>query len=163
MAPFDLQLPHSSSAVFVPEMDPSALALPVHQVSMQLTTLSACILRSGWHYITPRPFFRKMWFIDCSCMDITEIISSYMNPLSHRAQLLACLEMHTFLIMVCMKMTAADGRETSSLLQSNSIDSSDYFTPHSSCRSGELNCSRKSCPMTEPLTTVYVHCVHKVL
>ena len=83
------------------------------------------------------------------------------NPLSHCTQLLACLEMHTLLIIVCMKMTAVDGRKTPSLLQSNSIDSSDYFTPHSSCRSGELNCSRKSCPMTEPLTTVYVHCVHK--
>jgi len=33
MASFDLQLPHSSSVVFVPEMDPSALSLPVHQVS----------------------------------------------------------------------------------------------------------------------------------
>ena len=42
----------------------------------------------------------------------------------------------------------------SSLPQDSSVDA---CTPHSSCRSGELNCSRKSCPMTQPLTTVYVH------
>ena len=42
----------------------------------------------------------------------------------------------------------------SSLPQNSSVDA---CTPHSSCRSGQLNCSRKSCPMTQPLTTVYVH------
>ena len=42
---------------------------------------------TGWLYITSRPFFREMWFVDCSCI---QLLSSWHAFVHRHCTMLVC-------------------------------------------------------------------------